>query len=457
MGGASFLQSAGSHMVKLIKKALAHTQIVTGEDKKMVEAFLQGGENAPGSGEILGMLKSMKDELSRDIASLTKNEEAAVAGFTSMKASKEKEIEFADESIESKKERIGALAVSVVQLKDVIEDSAKESADAKKFAATLEKQCAEKKKEWDSRCKARSDELAAIGEAIGILSDDDALDVFKKTLPAAALVQDSYAPVGFRHHKNMFTGEMSFLQKTVKPASGLSKALAVLSSPALNNKVRPMGLMLFTLKSKLRAANKDTLAGAVDFSEIFKMIDEMIVVLTKENKDDAAQKDFCVAELDKTEREKVAVDDKMAQITATLEETGGEIEELEAEIKTLQEGIASLDKDVAEATEIRKAEHEEYTSTLQANELAIQIVGKAKNRLQKFYNPSLYKAPPKKEMSMEEKIIAGGASSLVQTEAAFDDASDASFVQISSHSKVADNVAPPEAPETFSGEVKKNE
>merc|ERR1719420_1660408 len=238
MGGAAFLQFAGAHVAREIKKALQGTQTITGSDKDRIQAFLQGGESAPGSGEILGMLKAMKDELSRDIASLTKNEEAAVAGFASMKASKEKEIEFADESIESKKERIGALAVSVVQLKNTIEDSAKEAEDAKKFAATLEKQCAEKKKEWDSRCKMRSDELAAIGEAIGILSDDDALDVFKKTLPAAALVQDSDRPVGFRHHKNMFTGEMSFLQKTVKPASGLKKALAILSSPNLNNKAR---------------------------------------------------------------------------------------------------------------------------------------------------------------------------------------------------------------------------
>jgi len=216
-----------------------------------------------------------------------------------------------------------------------------------------------------------------------------------------------------------------------------------------SDKSQRVGLLLFSLKSKLRLAEK----GAVDFSAIFKMIDEMIVVLTKENKDDAAQKDFCVAELDKTEREKVAVDDKMAAIASTLEETGGEIEELEAEIKALQDGIAALDKDVAEATAQRKQEHEDYGVNLQMNELAIEIIGKAKNRLQKFYNPSLYKAPPKKEMSMEEKIIAGGASSLVQTEAAFD-GPDASFVQIRSHSKVA----PPEAPETFSGGApKKNE
>merc|ERR1719321_1292521 len=276
MGGAAFLQFAGAHVMKAIRKALASSQTVTGGEKKMVRAFLQGVENAPGSGEILGMLKAMKDELSRDVASLTKNEEAAVEGFTSMKASKEKEIEFADESIESKKERVGSLAVSVVQLKDVIEDSAKEAEDAKKFAATLEKQCAAKKAEWDVRCKQRSDEIAAIGEAISILSDDDALDVFKKTLPAAALVQDSDRPVGLRRHRNMFTGEMSFLQKAVKPASGLKKALAILASPTLNNNARPIGLLLFSLKSKLRQAGKETLAGAVDFSEIFKMIDEMI-------------------------------------------------------------------------------------------------------------------------------------------------------------------------------------
>merc|ERR1719158_2257995 len=105
----------------------------------------------------------MKDELSRDNAALQKDEDTQAKGFAEMKASKEKEIEFADESIESKKERVGSLAVSVVQLKDVIEDSAKEAEDAKKFAATLEKQCASKKKEWDARCKARADEMAAIG------------------------------------------------------------------------------------------------------------------------------------------------------------------------------------------------------------------------------------------------------------------------------------------------------
>merc|ERR1719379_3336600 len=67
------------------------------------------------------------------------------------------------------------------------------------------------------------------------------------------------------------------------------------------------------------------------------------------------------------------------------------------------------------------------------NEAAMGLVEKAKNRMQKFYNPTLYKAPPKKEMSMEEKIMANG------------------FVQLR-----RSDVAPPPAPEMPSGPVQKN-
>merc|ERR1719235_1529855 len=76
------------------------------------------------------------------------------------------------------------------------------------------------------------------------------------------------------------------------------------------------------------------------------------------------------------------------------------------------------------------------------SEVAMGLVEKAKNRMNKFYNPTMYKAPPKKEMSMEDKIMQAG-----------------SFVQIRAHAKDGEDsdVAPPEAPETFSGEYKKSE
>merc|ERR1719298_166437 len=129
-------------------------------------------------------------------------------------------------------------------------------------------------------------------------------------------------------------------------------------------------------------------------------------------------------------------------------------------IKDLQEATAALDKDVAEATETRKSEHEDYIENLQLTETAVALLSKAKNRMLKFYNPTLYKAPPKKEMSMEEKIIAAGSSALVQSEAAFDSPESTygpSFVQIRKVSLLRSKVAPPEAPETFGAYEKKGE
>merc|ERR1719453_532361 len=128
-----------------------------------------------------------------NLADATADEAKAVAGFADLEASKKKEIEVATESIESKTVRSGELAVSVVQTKDALEDTIQEVADNEKFSSQLDEQCAAKQKEWAVRQKARADEVQAISEAIGILNDDDALDVFKKSMPsdAAAFLQRS--------------------------------------------------------------------------------------------------------------------------------------------------------------------------------------------------------------------------------------------------------------------------
>merc|ERR1719487_164002 len=72
-----------------------------------------------------------------------------------------------------------------------------------------------------------------------------------------------------------------------------------------------------------------------------------------------------------------------------------QISTLGEEIAALEDGIKALDKQVAEATEERKEEHEENVATLTNDNAAKEIIGVAKNRLNKFYNPKLYKPPTK--------------------------------------------------------------
>merc|ERR1719389_1645519 len=131
--------------------------------------------------------------------------------------------------------------------------------------------------------------------------------------------------------------------------------------------------------------------------------------------------------------EEAASKTKLAETDAKLSELTDSIGILMEEISALGASIAALDKSVADATEQRKEEHAVYVEQMQMSEAAMGLVEKAKNRMQKFYNPTLYKAPPKTEMTMEEKTIQAGT-----------------FVQVHMH------VAPPPAPELPSGPLQKN-
>lgn len=147
-----------------------------------------------------------------------------------------------------------------------------------------------------------------------------------------------------------------------------------------------------------------------DFGAVSKMIDEMVTVLTNEQAEDAKKKEWCTAELTKAETELAAKQEKMDQTTAAIAQVEDEIAGLADDIKALGESIAGLDKAVFEATADRKAAHAEYVESIQLGEAAVGLIGKAKNRLMKFYNPTVYKAAPKKEATMEEKIIASYGS-----------------------------------------------
>merc|ERR1719375_2968722 len=325
------------------------------------------------------------------LAEAIKDEDSAVAGFADLKASKEAEQKAATAAIETKLSRAGELAVSVVQVADDIEDTTEEVADTEKFAKTLEEQCGVKEKEWAAREKLRAEEIAAISEAIGMLNDDDALDLFKKAIPAA-LVEEK---LGFLQRS---AGLSTSTTLRVQKAQAILSQLAVKSSHG-----RTIKLMLFALRSKLRTHAKRAARGERSeggFEDVTKMVDDMVVIEGKEQDADDHKQPWCNGEFEKSEIEK---------LEAEAAEEANMIEGINEEIAGLKEEIAALDKAVAEATEQRKDEHAEYSESMQLTSTAVELIGKAKNRLNKFYNPVLYKAAPvKKEMTMEEKILASG-------------------------------------------------
>merc|ERR1719247_3993260 len=91
------------------------------------------------------------------------------------------------------------------------------------------------------------------------------------------------------------------------------------------------------------------------------------------------------------------------------------METLANEIKALVAGIKALDKAVAEATAQRKEEHDEFVSLMASDSAAKDLLKFAQNRLNKFYNPKLYKAPPKRELSEEDQITVNMGGTMAPT------------------------------------------
>merc|ERR1719453_2676817 len=128
----------------------------------------------------------MQDTMVTELADAVAEENAAIKNYDGLIAANNKQIEAMTSAIEEKSVRVGEVAVSVVNMKGDLTDSEKALVDDKKFLADLQKNCGTKEAEWEETKKMRSQEIIALADTVKILNDDDALELFKKTLPGSA-------------------------------------------------------------------------------------------------------------------------------------------------------------------------------------------------------------------------------------------------------------------------------
>merc|ERR1719412_590390 len=126
----------------------------------------------------------------------------------------------------------------------------------------------------------------------------------------------------------------------------------------------------------------------------------------------------------------------------------GAIAQLTEEIAQLTSDVKALDKSVAEATALRQGENADYKQLMSDDATAKEVLSFAKNRLNKFYNPKLYKSPAKEELSAGDRIYSaeGGALSTAAPSGIAGTGITA-LAQVSMHQQRRDAPAPP--PETW--------
>merc|ERR1719316_20021 len=169
----------------------------------------------------------------------------------------------------------------------------------------------------EERTKTRSEELLALSETIKVLNDDDALELFKKTLPGAS---------------------SSFVQVSVNKATARTRALSLLSS-----------VKKYSQTSNRPSFDFITLAiqgKKIGFEKVIKMIDDMVATLKQEQLDDDHKKEYCAKQFDFSEDKKKSLQKSVSDLKVSIEEATDGVSTLKDEIKALEKGIKELDKSV---------------------------------------------------------------------------------------------------------------
>merc|ERR1719182_1019906 len=190
----------------------------------------------------------------------------------------------------------GELAVAIVQMKNDLGETGAAAIEDKKFLANLEENCKKKTAEWDERVKTRADELVAIADTIKILNDDDALELFKKTLPSPSLVQMTVPSTS----------------RAVQTALALVQRAANLETKTGGR--TPMGLLSLALGGK-----------KVTFEKVIKMIDDMVALLKKEQFDDDSKKEYCDHQIDQAEDKVKELGQDVSDLDTSIQDMTGSI------------------------------------------------------------------------------------------------------------------------------------
>jgi len=346
------------------------------------------------SGEIVGILKQMMEDMTADLSEAQKQETAAAKKFAALREAKETEISEGEKMAEKKEDELAQTDNALAEAKEDLEQENAKLDENVKFMQNLNTTCETAEEDFESRKKVRMTEIQAVSETISILQADDARDTFSSTYSLVQLSRSESRTE--RSHRRA-------------AAQALRVAGARFSNPAFS--------------ALATSAELDS------FTKVKEAIDDMVAMLKKQQEDEVKKNDWCKDSLQENEMQTAKTTDEKADLEAAIGELTSTIEKLTAEIQAAKDQIDSLQVALQSASEDRKAENIEYQKTVADQTVTKQILRKALERLAKFYDEEALlqskarsgQTPPVAQMTYEKNKGAQGVMSMIEkliTEAA---------------------------------------
>jgi len=349
------------------------------------------------SGQIFGILSQMADEFTKDLTEAQKEELRAMISFHNLRSAKLKEIDAATDLKNHKSEELAKAVQDEANAHEDIEDTKAALSADQQFLMELKKNCKIADEEYAARQKMRSDEIMALGEALKMLTDEDARDLFGR---ATDFLQIKINTVVSSHSKST--------------AQNTARFRAVTRILQVAKKTKNFELATLAVSTQLDS-----------FTKVIEAIDKFLLELKKQQKDEYAKNDFCKAEIDKNEddtkvktREKNLAEDHLSEVTTTIDVLTKEIDALNVEVGEMHVSLKRAGED-------RKAENQDFQAQVADQRAVISILNKVLDRLKEFYDKkgfiqtgkksakSAEDPPPKPKAAYEKSAGAGGALQMI--------------------------------------------
>mmetsp|Transcript_58531 Transcript_58531/g.128335 ORF Transcript_58531/g.128335 Transcript_58531/m.128335 type:complete len:671 (-) Transcript_58531:108-2120(-) len=306
-------------------------------DKGKLSLATQKSKSPEGS-QILGILRQMLETFESNLSQGQKDEMGSQATFEELKSAKEREIDEGKKHLEVKREDLANAVQDGANAKEDLEDTNQALTEDQRFLIDLKQRCSKMDQEYSERQKTRQEEIASVGKALEMLTDDDARDLLSRST--------------------------AFVQRgSVVTSPARQQASKVLKAAA-----RQLGsheLAVIATQVQLDA-----------FTKVKKALDDMVAKLKQNQADEVKRRDFCVEELNTNEREaelKARDNDRgettMNTIKADIDLLTDDMEHLQAEIKDSQ-------VEIKRAGEDRERESKAFQDTIADQKATIALLQK---------------------------------------------------------------------------------
>merc|ERR1719353_2465132 len=322
-----------------------HATVLAPPQRRTLASFLAQPAQSKTS-EIFAILKQMKETFESNLSAEQKEEMAAQSEFNQLKTAKTREIKAAKAQKLDKTSLLAETDEASATAKHDLEQTRNGLTADQKFLVDMFQRCEAGDADYTERSKLRAVEIAAVSEALSILSSDESRDLFTSTL--------------------------SFVQKSAHMQKR-SKASAVLRVAA--QKSGDTSLVLLANKAAIDA-----------FGKVISAINEMTTSLKKEMEDEVKHQRFCSKELTENEAGQEEKKDHIEDLTAQMEDNTATVDTLTKEIAELQAQAGEMKVQVKRASEDREKANKIFQQAVADQRATQNILNKVYKRLAQVYS-----------------------------------------------------------------------